>query len=188
MDYNPTSSDKKTLKRWFFIDKRVGWKNLKVSTVGEYCLESAPDPKAWFFSFFHPKAFSLLLIHLETMDLKSSHTSPVLADPALINESMLGIHSGLLPYSHNGTAFSPAPFLTIPRRKPGILDDVRSSSWLDAMKSSSPTHNKVNKDSSTGQSSNDSDNAYRTWMVISNPLFDAVMQPYFPSTANFCPT
>ncbi|KAJ0049478.1 hypothetical protein Pint_15922 [Pistacia integerrima] len=24
MDCSPTSSDKKTLKRWFFIDKRVG--------------------------------------------------------------------------------------------------------------------------------------------------------------------
>ncbi|WOH12164.1 hypothetical protein DCAR_0831663 [Daucus carota subsp. sativus] len=24
MDFSPSSSDKKTLKRWFFIDKRVG--------------------------------------------------------------------------------------------------------------------------------------------------------------------
>ncbi|WOG88442.1 hypothetical protein DCAR_0207677 [Daucus carota subsp. sativus] len=24
MDFMPSSSDKKTLKRWFFIDKRVG--------------------------------------------------------------------------------------------------------------------------------------------------------------------
>ncbi|KAL3524164.1 hypothetical protein ACH5RR_016998 [Cinchona calisaya] len=96
------------------------------------------------------------------MDIKSSHTSPVLADPAPMNESMLGIHSGLLPYSPTGTAFSPALFLTIPRRKPGILDDVRSSGWLDAMKSSSPTHKKVIKDSST---EHDSDTAYHNWML-----------------------
>lgn len=127
-------------------------------------MESGHRSKSVIFYFFNPKLFPLL-IYLETMDLKSSHTSPILADPALIKESMLGIHSGLLPYSPNGTAFSPALFLTIPRRKPGILNDVRSSSWLDAMKSSSPTHNKVNKDSSTEQSSNDSDNVYRTWML-----------------------
>ncbi|KAL3521426.1 hypothetical protein ACH5RR_019575 [Cinchona calisaya] len=99
------------------------------------------------------------------MDLKSSHTSPVLADPAIMNDSMLGIHPGLLPYSPTGAAFSPALFLTIPRRKPGILDDVRSSAWLDAMKSSSPTHNKITKDSSTDQPSNDNDDAYCNWML-----------------------
>lgn len=101
------------------------------------------------------------------MDLKSNHTSPVLADPSITNDAILGIHSGLLPYSPTGTAFSKALLLTIPRRKAGILDDVRSSVWLDAMKSSSPTYNKVTKDSSTEQSSKDNDNAYHNWMVFS---------------------
>lgn len=98
------------------------------------------------------------------MDLKSNHTSPVLADPAPMNESMLGIHTGLLPYSASGTAFSSSLFLTIPRKRPGILDDVRSSAWLDAMKSSSPTHHKIAKDSGT-ESSKDSDIVYRNWMI-----------------------
>lgn len=109
------------------------------------------------------------------MELKSSHTSPVLADPAPLKESMLGIHSGLLPYSPAGTAFSSALFLTIPRRKPGILDDVRSCAWLDAMKSSSPTHNKVAKDPSSEQSSNDSDNAYRYWTVLLLIIFGYII-------------
>lgn len=100
------------------------------------------------------------------MDLKSNHTSPVLADPAPMNESMLGIHTGLLPYSASGTAFSSSLFLTIPRKKPGILDDVRSCAWLDAMKSSSPTHRRIAKDSGI-ESSKDGDIVYRNWMVIS---------------------
>lgn len=121
------------------------------------------------------------------MDLKSSHTSPVLADPAPVNESMLGIHSGLLPYSPTGTAFSPALFLTIPRRKPGILD-ARSSAWLDAMKSSSPTHNKVIKGSSIEQPSKDNDTVYRNWMVLFFSSFDAVNQSKFHLTMTFCHT
>ncbi|CAI9092049.1 OLC1v1027198C7 [Oldenlandia corymbosa var. corymbosa] len=101
------------------------------------------------------------------MDLKANHTSPVLADPAPMNESMLGLHSAMLPYSPNGATFSPALFLTIPRKKTGILDDVKSVSWLDAMRASSPTHNKVAaKDlSHDQQSSNDTDIVYRNWML-----------------------
>ncbi|KAG6415617.1 hypothetical protein SASPL_123030 [Salvia splendens] len=74
------------------------------------------------------------------MDLNSGSTSPVLTD-----NTRLGIHSGLLPYSHSGSAFSPL-FLTIPRKRPGLLDDVKSS-LLDTMISSSPTHNKLLKES-----------------------------------------
>lgn len=92
------------------------------------------------------------------MDLKSGSTSPILAD-----NTRLGIHSALLPYSHNGSAFSPTLFLTIPRKRPGILDDVRSS-LLDAMKSSSPTHNKITKESNTETTQSDGDLAYRNWM------------------------
>ncbi|KAL2540077.1 Trehalose-phosphate phosphatase A [Abeliophyllum distichum] len=102
------------------------------------------------------------------MDLKSNHASPILTDPAPapipMNNTRLGIHSGLLPYSPNGSAFSSTLFLTIPRRKPGILDDVRSS-LLDAMILSSPTHNKLAKDSSTELIASDSDFTYRNWML-----------------------
>lgn len=99
------------------------------------------------------------------MDLKSN-TSPVVTDPAPLTQSRLGIHSTLMPYSPAGPTFSPTLFLTIPRKKPGILDDVRSNTWLDAMKSSSPTHRKKSKDSNAELASNENDLAYRIWMVM----------------------
>ncbi|KAL2550136.1 Trehalose-phosphate phosphatase A [Forsythia ovata] len=98
------------------------------------------------------------------MDLKPNHTSPVLTDSASMNNSRMGIHSSLLPYSPNGSVFSRSLFLTIPRRRPGILDDVRSS-LLDAMKSSSPTHIKLTKDSSMELTLSDGEVAYRNWMI-----------------------
>ncbi|XP_073293015.1 trehalose-phosphate phosphatase A-like [Primulina huaijiensis] len=98
------------------------------------------------------------------MDLKSKHTSPVLTDTAPMNNSRLGIHSAMLPYPTNGPAFSSNLFLTIPRKKSGILDDVRSS-LFDTMKSSSPTHNMLTKESSTETALSDSDLAYRDWLV-----------------------
>ncbi|KAL1558868.1 trehalose-phosphatase [Salvia divinorum] len=91
------------------------------------------------------------------MDLNSGSTSPVLTD-----NTRLGIHSGLLPYSHSGSAFSPL-FLTIPRKRPGLLDDVKSS-LLDTMISSSPTHNKILKESNNETAQSDADLAYRNWM------------------------
>ncbi|OAY30495.1 trehalose-phosphate phosphatase A isoform X1 [Manihot esculenta] len=94
------------------------------------------------------------------MDLKSNHTAPVLTDPAPISKSRLGVHSSLLPYSP-GTAFSSNLFLTIPWKKTGVLDDVRSSSWLDAMKSSSPTHKRITKENASA----DNDVAYATWTL-----------------------
>lgn len=100
------------------------------------------------------------------MDLNSKLTSPVLADTAPVSTSRLGIKS-LVPYSPAGTTFSPALFLTLPRKKSGKLDDLRTSNtWLDAMKSSSPTHNKRNKDSSADQTSTENDVVYKNWMVI----------------------
>lgn len=97
------------------------------------------------------------------MDLKSNHTAPVLADPAPINKSRLGVHSSILPYSSG--AFSPDLLLNIPWKKTGILDDVRANSWLDAMKASSPPHRKIMKDSNNDPASTDADVAYRTWLV-----------------------
>ena len=101
---------------------------------------------------------------LDPMDLKSNHNAPVLADPSPISKSRLGVPSGLLPYSPPGAAFSPNLFLTVPRKKTGILDDVRASSWLDAMKSSSPSHKKT-RDFNEFVSS-DTDVEYHTWMVV----------------------
>lgn len=105
------------------------------------------------------------------MDLKSSHTSPVLADPAPMNLSILGVqHSSLLPYSSPRAAFSPCLLLTIPRKKTGILDDVRSSGWLDAMKSSSPPPMKITKAVNNEYASYDADVAYNAWKVFLLPV------------------
>ena len=102
------------------------------------------------------------------MDLKSNHTAPVLTDPAPINKSRLGgVHSSMLPYSR--TACSAGLLLTIPRKKTGILDDVRSSSWLDAMKSSSPPHKKITKVFNNDYALSDADDAYNTWLVFFIP-------------------
>ncbi|XP_031123758.1 probable trehalose-phosphate phosphatase F [Ipomoea triloba] len=98
------------------------------------------------------------------MDMNSTKASPVLTDPAPLNKSRLGIHSPVLPYSQSGTSFS-ASMLTIPRKKPGKLDDVRSNGWLDAMKSSSPPRKKILKDFSVEIITNDADVDYFSWMV-----------------------
>jgi len=98
------------------------------------------------------------------MELKPNLT-PVLTDATPLTRSRLGVPSGLSPYSSPKGATFPhhGPLLAIPRKKTGILDDFRSSGWLDAMKSSSPTHNKVSKDLSHGIGSPDA--AYSTWLV-----------------------
>ncbi|KAL8192797.1 hypothetical protein R6Q57_027245 [Mikania cordata] len=93
------------------------------------------------------------------MDLKANHSAPILTDPTPISKPRLGIHDSLLPYSSSGV-FSQAPFLTNQRKKPGLLDDVRSTSWLDAMKSSSPRN--IIKNNGTALSN---DIAYRNWML-----------------------
>ncbi|KAL3647463.1 hypothetical protein CASFOL_008431 [Castilleja foliolosa] len=96
--------------------------------------------------------------------MESNHTSPVLTDSAPMNNTRLGIHSAMLPYAHNTSAFSPTLFLTIPRRRAGIIDDVRLS-MLDAMKSSSPTHNNnLTMDTNTEITLSDTDIAYRNWL------------------------
>ncbi|XP_061369013.1 trehalose-phosphate phosphatase A-like [Gastrolobium bilobum] len=100
------------------------------------------------------------------MDLKSNH-NPVLTDTAHITKSRLGVHSSLLPYSHPGATFPHGLLLNIPRRKTGILEDVRSSGWLDAMKSSSPPPKKIAKDVCHGFASPEADtaSAYFNWLL-----------------------
>ncbi|KAG2715637.1 hypothetical protein I3843_03G089500 [Carya illinoinensis] len=97
------------------------------------------------------------------MDLKSSRAASVLTDPGPINKSRLCMHSSVLPYSPPRAAFSPGLLLIIPRKKTGILDDFRTSSWLDAMKSSSPPPKiAATKDE---YSSTEADVAYNAWMA-----------------------
>ncbi|GAA0160922.1 phosphatase [Lithospermum erythrorhizon] len=97
------------------------------------------------------------------MDLTPAKGSSVLNDPAPINKSRLGIHSGLLSCPQSGNSFS-SGMLTIPRKKPGKLEDVRSNAWLDAMKASSPPRKKILKDLN-GDFPSEDDIAYHAWMV-----------------------
>lgn len=105
------------------------------------------------------------------MDLKTTKASPVLADPSSspISKSRLGMHSSLMPYSQSGTSFS-STILTIPRKKPAKLDNVRSNGWLDAMKSSSPPRKKILIDPFAGVSSDDGECAYQSWLVCCYPF------------------
>nr|GLL37788.1 trehalose-phosphate phosphatase A-like isoform X1 [Ipomoea trifida] len=74
-----------------------------------------------------------------------------------VNNLRIGIAS-LLHYSTAGTSFSHKLFLTIPRMEP-----VQSNTWLDEMKSSSPTHKNRNKDHSIDHISNENDDLYYNW-------------------------
>ena len=101
------------------------------------------------------------------MDLKSNRSSPVLTDPA--PKSIPGMHPTLWPCSPRRAAFSTL-LLTVPMKKTGILDDVRSSCWLDAMKSSSPSPKKITKAVNNEYASYDADVEYNAWMVFSLPV------------------
>ncbi|XP_057475810.1 probable trehalose-phosphate phosphatase F isoform X2 [Actinidia eriantha] len=97
------------------------------------------------------------------MELESNHNSPVLTDPEPTSKSRLGIHSSL--YSPPNVVFSLGLFLKIQGKKPLAVDDVRSNSWLDAMKSSSPTHRKKAKDFASELVLTDTDVAYHNWTL-----------------------
>ncbi|KAI7750858.1 hypothetical protein M8C21_025264 [Ambrosia artemisiifolia] len=96
------------------------------------------------------------------MDLKSNHGCRILTDPIPITKPRLEFHDSLLPLS-SSEVFSHGPFLTIPWNKPGLLDDVLSTSWLDDMKSSSPRH--MIKYNGNEFSTNDVDASYHNWML-----------------------
>ncbi|KAL7229519.1 hypothetical protein ACSBR2_008095 [Camellia fascicularis] len=154
MNRCPTNTDKKALKRRFFIDKRVR-QFFFLKSTSLHLLGPSVNHR-----IFEVISFST---NTKLMDIKSNHNAPVLTDTAPMNKSRLGIHSSL--YSPPGVVFSPGRILTIPRRKPVKLDDVWSSSWLDAMKSSSPTHRKKAKNSGNEMASTDTDVAYHNWML-----------------------
>ncbi|CAE6234553.1 unnamed protein product [Arabidopsis arenosa] len=103
------------------------------------------------------------------MDIKSGHSSPVMTDSPPISNSRLTIRQNRLPYSSAAaTAISQNSnlLLTVPRKKTGILDDVKSNGWLDAMKSSSPPPTILNKDN---LSSDAADMTYREWTQLKYP-------------------
>ncbi|CAN8244640.1 unnamed protein product [Cochlearia groenlandica] len=107
------------------------------------------------------------------MDIKSGHSSPVMTDSQPLSNSRLTVRQNRIPYSSSPTAAAAATalsqnnnnnslLLTVPRKKTGILDDVKSNSWLDAMKSSSPPPAIVNKDNLNSEAA---DITYREWML-----------------------
>ncbi|XP_057453789.1 trehalose-phosphate phosphatase A-like [Lotus japonicus] len=102
------------------------------------------------------------------MDLKANR-GPLLSDTATLtrSRSRLGVTSTQLACSPpaGATTFLHGSSIAIPRKKTGVLDDVRSNGWLDSMKSSSPTHKKISKDVSNGIASSDADAAYFTWLL-----------------------
>lgn len=98
------------------------------------------------------------------MELKANHASPVLTDP-VPNKSRLGIPSSLLPCSQQGASFSSGKYVSLPRKKPGKLDDVRSNGWLDAMKSSSPPRKKLIMDYAVEVATDDAEIDYCSWVV-----------------------
>ncbi|KAG6503707.1 hypothetical protein ZIOFF_036031 [Zingiber officinale] len=111
-------------------------------------------------------ATSKLTFVIKLMDLKSSHSSPVLTDPAPLSKSRLGLPSNMAPYSPAASPYSSSGlYLTIPRIINGKLEDVRANSWLDAMIASSPPRKKLNKDLISVTQLDDHDAAYQTWMM-----------------------
>ncbi|KAK8945689.1 putative trehalose-phosphate phosphatase 2 [Platanthera guangdongensis] len=102
---------------------------------------------------------------LGPMDLKLNHASPILADQVPVNMSRLGRSSSLTPYS---ATYSSGMHLNIPRRRAlsGKLDEVRATSWLDAMKASSPPRKKMNMDINLDTSPEEVDALYLSWVKI----------------------
>lgn len=119
------------------------------------------------------------------MDLKSNHSSPVLTDPIPVNNSRLGIHSNLLSYQQSGGSLSSGKYMTIPRKKPGKLEDVWSNGWLEAMRSSSPPRKRLikDKDFTIEAAADDFDIAYCSWMVCLDLIVDT-----YNFTCNICLT
>lgn len=159
MDCMNSSTDKNTLKRWFFIDKRVGW-----------CLGKVRESK-----INQPRVRLIILLveqHFvnESMDLKSNHNSPVLTDPASLSKSRLGLPSNMTPCSPAALPFSSSGlYLTFPKILNCKLHNAHVNGWLDAIIVSSP-RKKLNKDLISECQLDDNDAAYQTWMVGSLKL------------------
>ena len=97
--------------------------------------------------------------------MKTTKASHVLTDPTSpISKSRLGVHSSAMPCTQSGTSFS-STVLTVPKKKPPKLDDVRCNGWLESMKSSSPPRKKTVKDPFAEVSSEDGESTYQSWQV-----------------------
>ncbi|KAG9150251.1 hypothetical protein Leryth_009837 [Lithospermum erythrorhizon] len=101
---------------------------------------------------------------MDIMDINSNIGSPILADSALMNNSPRAIHTARLPYSTNSPTFN-SSLLKVPRMIPEILDDVMSSGWLEAMKSSSPPHSELTRNFGSELTPTDADIAYKNWLL-----------------------
>ncbi|KAK8652103.1 hypothetical protein V6N13_061127 [Hibiscus sabdariffa] len=88
------------------------------------------------------------------MDVKSSHTAPILTEPTPPNKSRLQVPSHLLQYS--GVTFSPM-------MKAEIIE-IRANNYLHSLESSSPPHKK-SRDFNNDLLATDMDGAYRAWLL-----------------------
>lgn len=111
------------------------------------------------------------------MDIKSNHSTSVLADPPPISKSRLGIHSSLVPYPP-GSAYSSGMYIVIPKKKANPnnsykLDDVRC--MIDSMLLSSPPRKKLTKDPNAEVATEDTQ-LYRSWMLKYPSALDSFEQ------------
>ncbi|CAH8330418.1 unnamed protein product [Eruca vesicaria subsp. sativa] len=99
------------------------------------------------------------------MDVNSGHSSPVMTDSPQISNSRLTVRQNRLPPYSSSTAASQNNnlLLTVPRKKTGIIDDVKANAWLDAMIASSPTPAIVNKDNISSDATTDM--TYHEWTL-----------------------
>lgn len=102
----------------------------------------------------------LLTTGLVIMDIKSGHPSPVMTDSPQISNSRLTVRQSRPPHSSSSSQNNNL-LLTVPRKKTGIIDDVKANAWFDAMIASSPTPALVNKDNDATTT----DMTYREWTV-----------------------
>lgn len=102
------------------------------------------------------------------MDLKTNHSSPVITDPVPVSNSILGLHSSMMPYASSSVGYnSSGMYANSPRKKaiPGKLGEIRANSLLDAMTASSPPRKKLNKEFGLDAAVGETDPAYRAWTV-----------------------
>lgn len=108
------------------------------------------------------------------MDSKSSHASPLLDDPAAVKKPTVSASSNVLPYSTMGKTFSSDMHVNVQRKKSGVIDDIRTNGWLDAMKASSPPRTNSTKDMNLEgvlMSDESDDRTYDNWMVPAYTFF-----------------
>ncbi|CAL9757803.1 unnamed protein product [Musa acuminata subsp. burmannicoides] len=102
------------------------------------------------------------------MDLKATHSSTILTDRTHACNSRLCLPPIVSPISPTASAYpSSTLYPTFQRRKAssGMLNESHDGACLDAMKSSSPPHIKLNKDFISDLAIGKNDAAYDAWMM-----------------------